>query len=202
MTTKPSRPASKEPRTVQPATEGAPTEELHTEGPRSEDAALRHNVSAIAELESRALHERSTADRISDGITRVAGSAAFAVANAAFFAGWIAVNAGVIPGIEPFDAFPFSFLTLIVSLEAIFLTLFVLMSQNRMSRQADKRAHLDLQVDLLAEQELTAILQMVKGLCKKLDVPVIVRDQRIDELLKKTDIHQVADALDEGLPKA
>jgi uncharacterized membrane protein len=71
---------------------------------------------------------------------------------------------------SPFDPFPFSFLTLVVSLEAIFLSVFVLMSQNRMTRQADKRAHLDLQIYLLAEQELTTILHMLRGLCKKHNV--------------------------------
>ena len=67
-------------------------------------------------------------------------------------------------GIRPFDPFPFPFLTMTVSLEAIFLALFVLASQNRLTRQADKRSHLDLQIDLLAEREMTAVLQLLQDI--------------------------------------
>jgi uncharacterized membrane protein len=77
---------------------------------------------------------------------------------------------------RPFDPFPFGFLMLLVSLEAIFLTAIVLMTQNRMRRQADKRAHLDLQVNLLAEQELTAMLQMLNALCERMGVAAPARD--------------------------
>ena len=115
------------------------------------------NVRAIAELERTALHERSAADRVGDAIARTTGSAPFAVVHLAWFGSWVLLNTGRIPGITPFDPYPFSFLTLVVSLEAIFLSVFVLMSQNRMTRHAEKRAHLDLQVNLLAEQELTAL---------------------------------------------
>src|SRR5215208_5828511 len=128
-------------------------------------ATIRKNVRAIADLERRALHERGAADRLSDAVTRATGSAPFALFHVVWFSAWFVVNTGLVAYPQPFDPFPFSFLTLVVSLEAIFLSVFVLMSQNRMTRQADKRAHLDLQVDMLAEQELTAILRMVQGLC-------------------------------------
>jgi hypothetical protein len=69
-----------------------------------------------------------------------------------------------------------------------------------MTRQAEKRAHLDLQVDMLAEQELTAILRMVQGLCEKQGVEVLFRDDRLEELVKETDVHTVAEALEDRLP--
>ena len=163
---------------------------------------LRKNIRAIAELEHRALHQRGVADRVSDAISRATGSAAFAVSHAIGFTLWIVLNVGVISGMTPFDPFPFSFLTLVVSLEAIFLSVFVLMSQNRMTRQAEKRAHLDLQVDMLAEQELTAILRMVQGLCEKHGVEVLFRDDRLEELVRETDVHTVAAALEDRLPDA
>ena len=106
----------------------------------------------------------------------------------------------MISGIEPFDPFPFGFLTLVVSLEAIFLSVFVLMSQNRMTRQADKRAHLDLQIDLLAEQELTTILHMLRALCAKHGVDVDVPNERMRQQLKDTDVHTLASTLDKRLP--
>ena len=165
-------------------------------------ALLRKNIRAIAELEHRALHQRGVGDRVSDAISRATGSAAFAVSHAIGFTLWIVLNVGVLPGMRRFDPFPFSFLTLVVSLEAIFLSVFVLMSQNRMTRQAEKRAHLDLQVDMLAEQELTAILRMVQGLCEKHGVEVLFRDDRLEELVRETDVHTVAAALEDRLPDA
>lgn len=161
---------------------------------------LRKNIRAIADLEERALHQRGAADRLSDAISRATGSGPFALFHLVGFSLWLLVNWGIVPGIEPFDPYPFNFLTLVVSLEAIFLSVFVLMSQNRLTRQAEKRAHLDLQVNMLAEQELTAILQMVQGLCKKQGVEVLFRDDRLEELVKETDVHTVAAALEDRLP--
>jgi uncharacterized membrane protein len=133
---------------------------------------------------------------VTDAVTAVAGSAAFLVLHAVWFTVWIAINLRRDP---PFDPFPFTFLTLLVSLEAIILTGMVLMTQNRMTRQAEKRAHLDLQVNLLAEQELTTMLQMLTALCERLGVAVPARDARIAQLLKDTDIHELASALDREL---
>jgi uncharacterized membrane protein len=156
------------------------------------------NIAAIAAMERAALHERSMLDRVTDAITATAGSASFLVVHAVWFGGWIAVN---LLHDRPFDPFPFGFLILLVSLEAIFLTAIVLMTQNRMTRQADKRAHLDLQVNLLAEQELTAMLKMLTALCERLGVAVPARDNLVEQLVKETDIHQLASALDRELPE-
>ena len=162
---------------------------------------LHKNIRAIAELEQRAIHQRGPADRVSDAITRATGSASFAIVHLVGFAVWLVVNAGMVTFVRPFDPFPYNFLTLVVSLEAIFLSVFVLMSQNRMTRQAEKRAHLDLQVDMLAEQELTAILRMVQALCEREGIEVASRDERIAELIKETDVHRVAEALEDRLPE-
>jgi uncharacterized membrane protein len=168
-------------------------------GDRAPSAAQpsNRNVRLIGELERRALDDRSAADRLSDAINRVTGSVVFAACNLVLVAGWLLVNTGSVPGLEPFDPFPFSFLTLIGSLEAIFLAIFVLMSQNRMARQADKRAHLNLQVDLLAEQELTTMLQMLNALCAKLQVDVEISDKN---MLDQTDVQKLASALEDELP--
>jgi uncharacterized membrane protein len=154
------------------------------------------NIEAIAALEREALHHRTLIDRLTDAVTSAAGTATFLLTQAAFFAVWITLN---VTGKVTFDPYPFNFLVLMVSLEAIFLTSIVLMTQNRMTRQADKRAHLDLQVNLLAEQELTAILQMLQALCQRAGVEVKIRDARVEQLVKETDIHQLASALDREL---
>ena len=161
---------------------------------------LRKNIRAIADLEERALHQRGAADRLSDAISRATGSAPFALFHIIGFIAWFVLNTRMVPGIEPFDPFPFNFLTLVVALEAIFLSVFVLMSQNRMTRQAEMRAHLDLQVNMLAEQELTAILRMVQDLCKKHGVEVLMHEGRLEELVKETDVQSVAAALEDRLP--
>ena len=185
-------------RSMRPATSTSRRARNH---PAGSPAHLRErNVSAIADIEREALHERSAADRLSDAITRVTGSVPFALLHLVWFVGWFLINAGMVPSVKPFDPFPFGFLTLVVSLEAIFLSVFVLMSQNRMTRQADKRAHLDLQIDLMAEQELTTILHMLRALCAKQGVRVHIPNARMREQLKETDVHSLAASLDERLP--
>jgi uncharacterized membrane protein len=122
------------------------------QGPTPESSAVEENVQAIKRWESAILHARSKAEQVSDWIACTAGSGPVLVIHVLWFGAWLTVNTGVVGGIRPFDPFPFPFLTMTVSLEAIFLALFVLASQNRLSRQADKRSHLDLQIDLLAER--------------------------------------------------
>ena len=95
----------------------------------------------------------------------------------------------------------FPLLNVIVSLEAIFLASFVLMTQNRMTKQADRRAHLDLQVNLLAEQELTAILQMLYALCQKAGTCARVNDARVQQLLRETDVVELAVTLEKALER-
>jgi uncharacterized membrane protein len=163
--------------------------------PATPDPASR-NIQAIAALERDALHERTALDRLTDAITSAAGSPLFVAAHLIVFTAWLAFNSLSVDAIDPY---PYSLLTLAVSLEAIILSAFVLMSQNRMTRQADKRAHLDLQVNILAEQELTAILHMVHALCKEAGVSVTARDVQVEHLLQETDIHRIAVKVDEEL---
>jgi uncharacterized membrane protein len=91
----------------------------------------------------------------------------------------VTVNAGAVPGIRPFDPLPLPFLTMTVSLEAIFLALFVLASQNRLTRQADKRSHLDLKIDLLAERDMTAVLQLLQDIAQHLAVQTSVTPEQL-----------------------
>src|SRR5207248_8622345 len=135
-------------------------------------------------------------ERITDAVTRAAGSLRFVLLHLIWFAIWALIN---LTASRPFDRFPFSLLNLVVSLEAIILTSFVLMTQNRMTQVADRRAHLDLQVNLLAEQELTTILHMLNALCHNAGVTVGVRDERVASLLKETNIQTLAVALDDAL---
>ena len=167
--------------------------------PGSNDAQAQKNIDSIMKLEKEAIHSRSPAEHIADKITTFAGSTPFLIVHVIWFGLWVIANVGLIPGLTPFDPFPFSFLTLVVSLEAIFLTLLVLMSQNRMIKEADKRTHLDLQLNMLAEQEATALLKLVQRIGKHLGVEE-ESDQTAQELAEETDVHKLAKELDERLP--
>jgi len=157
------------------------------------------NIRAIASLEQAALSARSPAARISDAITTWAGSGTSLVLHLIWFAGWLLFNTRVLAR-EPFDPFPFSLLTSIVSLEAIFLTLFVLASQNRLTRETDKRAHLDLQVNLLAEQEMTVVLRMLKELCEHFNLTATARSEIFRGLIRQTDVGELAERVERDLP--
>jgi uncharacterized membrane protein len=118
------------------------------------------------------LYGRTSTERASDAIVKFIGSMPFLLLHALLVAAWTITNLNGIPGIKPFDPFPFGILALVVSSESVFLTIFVLISQNRMARQAERRSHLDLQVSMLAEQEITTMLQMQQKLSQHLSVDV------------------------------
>jgi len=130
---------------------------------------VRANVRTIAELEEAAREARTLTDRVVDAISTFCGSLAFVYVHTLWFGVWIAVN--ISPAHElHFDPFPFGLLTMIVSLEAIFLSTFILITQNRQSQMADRLNHLDLQINLLAEQENTKMLQMLEAIHKRLGI--------------------------------
>jgi uncharacterized membrane protein len=149
----------------------------------------------MVELAQEARDDRTTTASALDAIARMAGSTTFIATHAAWFAGWIALNVTRFK----FDPYPFSLLNLIVVLEAVILTSVVLLTQNHMTRLADRRAALDMQINMLSEQELTAMLHMLNGLCARLGVRISIHDERVQQLLAETDIHKIADALDVGL---
>jgi len=164
------------------------------------DIPAKKNIESIMRLEKENVRSRSTAEHLADKITTFAGSTASIIFHIFWFGGWIIVNVGFIPGVTPFDHLPFSFLTLIVSLEAIFLTLLVLMSQNRMTIEADKRAHLDLQINMLAEQEGTTILRVVQKIGKHLGLEEEI-DEVTQQLSETTDVDQIAKTLKDTSPE-
>ncbi len=160
--------------------------------------ASRH-IKAISALEQEALQRRSGAERISDFIVSQAGRVWAIALHLAWFALWIAWNSGRVPGARPFDPFPYMGLSTIVSLEAIFLSLFILVSQNRASRRADERAHLDLQVNLLSEREATKMLQLLQALCAFHGLSA-ADDAEVTELLRETEPALIARELEKQLP--
>jgi uncharacterized membrane protein len=156
-------------------------------------AATPHlkNIREILELETEGNH-RSLFDRLADVVSRVAGGLSFFLVHILWFAVWIAVNRRP----DAFDPPPYNLLMLIVSLEAIVLTGFVLRAQSRAAMLADRRAEIDLQVNLLAEQELTAILRVLCALGDKVGIDVASADPRVEQFRSQTNVREIAAELD------
>jgi len=121
---------------------------------------LKQNIRAIIKHRERAVRRQTPEQRLATAITQFSGRMAFVYIHIVWFAGWFLLNTGWF-GLRPFDPFPYGLLTMVVSLEAIFLSTFVLISQNRMSVQDQERAELDLQINLLTERELTRVIKML-----------------------------------------
>ena len=172
-----------------------------SETPSSRPAAgapVDENIKAVATLERAARAERSRTARIADTLTAIAGSDASIVLHGVCFIGWLALNSRLSP-FPRFDPFPYNVLTAVISIEAIFLALVVIASQNRLTREARKREHLDLQVNLLAEREMTVVLRMLRELCERFDVTETVRSPEFEAVIKETDVQELADRVKEGI---
>lgn len=124
---------------------------------------IERNICTIIRLRLKAAQARSFQDQLADAITIFSGKMGFVYVHIFWFGIWVLLNTGTL-GITPFDPFPYGFLTMIVSLEAIFLSTFVLISQNRLSEEAETRANLNLQIGLLTEHEVTRVLQMLDAI--------------------------------------
>ena len=168
---------------------------------RAAENPTQYNIEAIAKLEHDALERRTPTERLSDVMTRLVGNLGFLLAHLILIVCWSLLNLNVIPGLRPFDPFPFGILALVVSSESVFLTIFVLISQSRMARQSERRSHLDLQVGMLSEQELTTILQMLQKLCEHVGVNVDSSRQEVQSFSNTTDVHKLASELEDKLPE-
>ena len=157
------------------------------------DMADRHMEAVKARYNA----SRTPVERAADALTSVAGSTPFLVLHVAWFAVWIAWNVGAF-GLRPFDPFPFGLLTMVVSLEAIFLSIFVLITQSRESEIAELREEVTLAVQLSTEAETTKILQLVLGLYSRMGFP-IGRDEELGRLLEPLDQAQLERELREQI---
>ena len=162
-------------------------------------SAIGRNIDAIAKLEKRFNSNRTWHERVVDVIGGFSGSLSFVVLHALIYGGWIAINLGWIPRVPRFDPYPFMLLSVVVSVEAIFLSTFVLIKQNRMSQRADQRDHLDLQINLLAEREMTIMLQMLQRISTRLGVRL--SGEEIEELSEETSVEALAHQLRQKLPQ-
>jgi uncharacterized membrane protein len=161
-------------------------EEKKTDIPKSNDGpSTERRRQFFKSFEAKSLRSRSLLTQISDDLTEICGSTPFLIFHIVFFAAWIVLNLEVIPGTVPFDPFPFGLLTMIVSLEAIFLAIFILVSQNRSSYVNTLREEVHLRVNLIAEEEITKVLEVLAEVRKQ--VGIKKPDPELEEMLQRTD---------------
>jgi uncharacterized membrane protein len=165
-------------------------------GPAEDLASVvARNIDALVARRADEEAGRSRVDRLADRVTRFTGSISFVVLHLVLVAGWVAVNTGVL-GLHRFDP-SFVILATVTSVEAIFLSTFVLISQNRMQAQADARADLDLQVSLLSEHEITRLITMVTAIAARLGLEE-ARDPELRELARDVAPERVLDEIERG----
>ena len=158
------------------------------------------HIDYIAKQEKDFLEQRTLAERAGDSVAGFAGSIFFVIIHSLLLLIWVAVNHGVVHRIRPFDPYPFSLLAMIVAVEAVFLSSFILMRQNRMTKRAERRDHLNLQVDLIAEKEITKLLQMVRAICGQMGLTHVIEDNELRELSQHTSVEGLSQRLEDTLP--
>jgi uncharacterized membrane protein len=157
--------------------------------------ALYHSLKARADA------KRSVIEKSADFLTEIFGTMSFLILNIVWFTVWIILNAKIIPGLKPFDPFPFGFLTMAVSLEAIGLSIIVLISQNRAAHIEDLRQETDLQINVQSEEELTKVLELLKLLLEKSHIN-LDKDKELKHMLEPSNMEQMEEDLEqEMMPK-
>ena len=160
------------------------------------------HIDSIARQEHEFLEQRTLLERASDRIAGFAGSMFFVLIHVLLVLFWVLTNLNRVPWIPRFDPYPFSLLGMIVAVEAVVLSSFILMRQNRMAKRGERRDHLNLQVDLIAEKEVTKLLQMVQAICEQMGLKHIAEDKEVEEFSQKTSVETLARSLEDTLPEA
>lgn len=162
--------------------------------------AVQENIHSIAGLERDFENRRTVVDRIADAIGTFSGSFTFVAVHVVWLALWFLINTGALVFIHKFDPYPFILLAMIVSVEGVLLSTFVLMKQNRMQGKADARAQLDLQINLLAEKEVTKTLQLLRAVAAKLDISEFDQDRELQEMSTSTSVDTLAEEIQQDIP--
>ena len=162
--------------------------------PGSLNSALARNIEALQERRRAEANAAPLQEKIAAAVTRFTGSLPFVYLHLAIFGFWIIANLGWVPGVPQWDE-SFVVLAMIASVEAIFLSTFVLITQNRMAASAEKRAELDLQISLLTEHEVTKVVTMVAAMADHLRVPHEAGGE-VEELKRNVAPEAVLDAID------
>ena len=155
---------------------------------------VQRNIRSLLLAKRQSDAARGAQEKAADWLTFFSGRMLFVYIHAAWFVAWMLLNAGI-AGFPTFDPFPFGLLTMIVSLEAIFLSTFVLISQNRSAALADRRSDLDLQTNLLTEHEITRVLRITMAISDHLGLVIDDEEAEIAELEKDISPEGIASEL-------
>jgi uncharacterized membrane protein len=173
----------------------------HDERPQQTDnemaAVVDRNIAALLSRRQEEEQRKPLQDKIADRITRFTGSMRFVYIHLIVFGAWISINLDIIPGVRPFDP-TLVVLAMVASVEAIFLSTFVLISQNRMQALADQRAELALHISLLAEHEITRLLELTAAMAERLGIEES-KNPELDELVKDVAPEKVLDRMGEAV---
>jgi len=161
---------------------------------------LREHIDVVLKHEEEFLARRTPAERVGDSLGAFVGSLLFIAVHAAWFSAWILTNTLKLNYLPRFDPPPFPLLDCLVAIEAIFLASFIVMRQSRSSRRSDERDHLILQVLLLAEKEVTAVLQIERQIADRIGLSEVAKDADITQLSQTTSIDDVAQTLKDSMP--
>ena len=160
---------------------------------------VQEHIDTIAKHEQEFLARRSPAERMGDLTAAIVGNLGFVAAHICLFIFWILLNTLHLPRIPRFDPMPFQLLATIVAMEAILLVSLILMRQSRLARRADEREHLVLQILLLTEKEVTAVIGMNQQFAKKLGLSDMENKKEIEQLSQNTSIDEVAQDIQRSL---
>ena len=165
----------------------------------SPNSAVESNIHSVADLERAFEQRRTTIDHAADVIGGFSGSITFVALHVVWFTLWFLINAGLIPHVKRFDPYPYLMLSMVVSVEAVLLSTFVLMKQNRMQQKTDIRDHLNLQIDLLSENEITKALQLLRAICAKLEIAEGQQDAELEEMANSTSVDKLAEKIESSI---
>lgn len=157
------------------------------------------SIETVVRLEAEAEQRVSPTDRISEAIGSFAGTNYFILLQLACDSVWVLINTGALRVVSAFDPYPFPLLATLLALEGVLLAAFVLISQKRMSQRAEHRSHLDLQINLLAEKEVTKVIQLLQRMSRHMGLGEELADAETRELSKDTAVEGLARGLRESL---
>jgi uncharacterized membrane protein len=163
------------------------------------ESPVQQHIDLIAKHERDFLSRRTWDERVGDAVSSLVGSLTFVAMHVVGVVAWLAINTGGFPTIKPYDPWPFPILDLVLSFESILLASFILMRQSRIARRSEERNHLELQLMLLTEKELTATLGICREIAKRLGLGAVIDDHEIKQLSEDISVDQMAESIREKL---
>lgn len=161
---------------------------------------IQEHIETITRHEQEFYAKRSKSDRIGDGVARFAGSFSFVLIHLVIFVLWMIANTADF-GVPHFARAPFPMLDAVVALEAILLASFTLMRQSGLAKRADERDHLMLQILLLTEREVSAVVKMNQQIAERVGLQAISKDEQIQEMAQPTSIDNLAQTIQQNLTR-